>query len=313
MKTIVLDDDPTGTQSATGVTVLLESDADLLTEALRHGRQRVRADQQPRTRRGDRRGADHAGSAPTARRPAATPRREVRVRAARRLHTARTRVRRDRGLPRRRRGHAVRAGVPRRRAHHPRRRALVRVDGVEVPAHESEYADDPVFGFSTARPRRLRGGEVGPRRRSRSRSTTVRARCRCARVGDRRAPAGAVIAPTRSTPTTSLTIARAVDARPARGRETVVVRSAAPLAAELAGVTSRSCSDFRWSPSPGRSCSCADRTPRARPRQLEPWSSTWWVPRPSSTRMPRCANPSPQAWPPPRRRARTSRPARSPS
>ena len=36
MKTIVLDDDPTGTQSATGVTVLLESDADLLTDALRH-------------------------------------------------------------------------------------------------------------------------------------------------------------------------------------------------------------------------------------------------------------------------------------
>src|ERR671921_361655 len=34
MKTIVLDDDPTGTQSATGVTVLLESNADLLAEAL---------------------------------------------------------------------------------------------------------------------------------------------------------------------------------------------------------------------------------------------------------------------------------------
>ena len=34
MKTIVLDDDPTGTQSATGVTVLFETDADLLTRAL---------------------------------------------------------------------------------------------------------------------------------------------------------------------------------------------------------------------------------------------------------------------------------------
>src|SRR3954471_23698010 len=34
MKTIVLDDDPTGTQSATGVTVLLESNAALLAEAL---------------------------------------------------------------------------------------------------------------------------------------------------------------------------------------------------------------------------------------------------------------------------------------
>ena len=36
MKTIVLDDDPTGTQSATGVTVLLESDAELLTDVLRN-------------------------------------------------------------------------------------------------------------------------------------------------------------------------------------------------------------------------------------------------------------------------------------
>jgi hypothetical protein len=35
VKTIVLDDDPTGTQSASGVRVLLDSDADLLTEALR--------------------------------------------------------------------------------------------------------------------------------------------------------------------------------------------------------------------------------------------------------------------------------------
>ena len=34
MKTIVLDDDPTGTQSATGVTVLFGTDADLLTRAL---------------------------------------------------------------------------------------------------------------------------------------------------------------------------------------------------------------------------------------------------------------------------------------
>src|SRR6476660_3676666 len=35
MKTIVLDDDPTGTQSATGVTVLFGPDADLLALALR--------------------------------------------------------------------------------------------------------------------------------------------------------------------------------------------------------------------------------------------------------------------------------------
>ena len=34
MKTIVLDDDPTGTQSASDVAVLLESSADLLTAAL---------------------------------------------------------------------------------------------------------------------------------------------------------------------------------------------------------------------------------------------------------------------------------------
>ena len=35
MKTIVLDDDPTGTQSATGVSVLLETNVDLLVDALR--------------------------------------------------------------------------------------------------------------------------------------------------------------------------------------------------------------------------------------------------------------------------------------
>jgi hypothetical protein len=35
MKTIVLDDDPTGTQSATRVSVLLETDVDLLVVALR--------------------------------------------------------------------------------------------------------------------------------------------------------------------------------------------------------------------------------------------------------------------------------------
>jgi len=35
MKTIVLDDDPTGTQSATGVSVLFETHVDLLVDALR--------------------------------------------------------------------------------------------------------------------------------------------------------------------------------------------------------------------------------------------------------------------------------------
>ena len=41
---------------------------------------------------------------------------------------------------------------------------LVRVDGVEVPAHESEYADDPAFGFSTGVLVDYVGGEVGPSR-----------------------------------------------------------------------------------------------------------------------------------------------------
>jgi uncharacterized protein YgbK (DUF1537 family) len=35
MKTIVLDDDPTGTQSATGVSVLFETDVEMLVDALR--------------------------------------------------------------------------------------------------------------------------------------------------------------------------------------------------------------------------------------------------------------------------------------
>ena len=113
---------------------------------------------------------------------------------------------------------------------------LVRVGGVDVPAHESEYADDPVFGFSTGVLVAYIGEKSGRPALSVPLST-VRGGTLAETITG--APAGTVIAPDAVDADDIAAIARAVDAATAAGT-TVVVRCAAPLAAELAGVASRS-------------------------------------------------------------------------
>ncbi len=123
VKTIVLDDDPTGTQSASGVMVLLECSADRIEEVLRDAESVYVQTNSPRAQRGGRGGprpphpSRRRGGRPT-------PRRHRPIRIARRLDVARPRLRRDRGVPRRRRSHGVRARLSRRWPHHPRRGAL---------------------------------------------------------------------------------------------------------------------------------------------------------------------------------------------
>ncbi|WP_157001623.1 four-carbon acid sugar kinase family protein [Agromyces laixinhei] len=234
MKTIVLDDDPTGTQSATGVTVLLESNADLLTEALEHA-ESVYVQTNSRA-------LDEATAVALVRRI-----RSDGEEAARRLgDEVRFVLRGDSTL----RGHvfaetepflddaAVMLFVPafpdggrttRDGVH------LVRVAGVDVPAHESEYADDQVFGFST--------GVLVDYITEKSGRRAIAVSLDAVRSGDlaatiAHAPAGSVIAPDAVDADDIAAIARAVDDATAAGA-TVVVRCAAPLAAELAGVASR--------------------------------------------------------------------------
>lgn len=234
MKTIVLDDDPTGTQSATGVIVLFETDADLLTKALQE--------------------ADSVYVQTNSR---AFPRAEAvalvgRIKAdgeaaAQRLgDQVRFVLRGDSTL----RGHvfaesevflgadAVMLFVPafpdggrttRGGVHY------VRVGDHDLPAHESEYAQDPVFGFST--------GVLVDYVAEKSGRLGIPVALEQVRAGElvrilAEAPACAVVLPDVANAGDVSAIACAVDAVTAGGRR-VVVRSAAPLAAELAGVTSK--------------------------------------------------------------------------
>ena len=120
-------------------------------------------------------------------------------------------------------GHTTRDGVH-----------YVRVGDQEFPAHESEYAQDPVFNFSTGvlvdyvAQKSGRLGVVIPLEHVRA-GQLIRV------LAD--APAGAVVLPDVLDAGDVRIIARAVDALTAQGRR-IVVRCAAPLAAELAGVTS---------------------------------------------------------------------------
>ena len=112
---------------------------------------------------------------------------------------------------------------------------LVRVAGTSTPAHESEYADDPVFGFSTGVMVDYIGEKSG-----RPAISVPRSAVRGGELPSMilNAPAGTVIAPDAVDAEDIAAIARAVDAATAAGAK-VVVRSASPLAAELAGVASR--------------------------------------------------------------------------
>lgn len=233
MKTIVLDDDPTGTQSASGVSVLLVSDADLLTAAL--------TDADSVYVQTNSRALNESDAVALVRRIKADG-----EKAAARLGTnVRFVLRGDSTL----RGHvfaetdeflsgdAIMLFVP---AFPDGGRTTldgihrVRVGGVDKPAHESEYADDPVFPFTSSvlteyiAEKSDRSGIAVP-------LSVVRSGGLAEVLST--APAGAVVTPDAVTDTDVDAIALAVNIAGASGRR-VIVRSASPLAAELAGVTS---------------------------------------------------------------------------
>jgi uncharacterized protein YgbK (DUF1537 family) len=234
MKTIVLDDDPTGTQSATGVSVLFETDVDLLVDALR---QAESVYVQTNSRALPEAEAVALVAKIKADGEAATSHLDDEVRFV---------LRGDSTL----RGHvfaesevfldddAVLLFVPafpeggrttRGGIHY------VRIGDEELPAHESEYAQDPVFGFSTAvlvDYVEQKSGRLGVP----VAHEQVRAGALVQVLAG--APAGSVVLPDVIDADDVIGVAHAVNEVTTRGRR-VVVRCAAPLAAELAGVPSQ--------------------------------------------------------------------------
>lgn len=231
MKTIVLDDDPTGTQSATGVRVLLESSAELLAAEL--------ATVDAVYVQTNSRAIDEAAAIALVRQVRA----DGLAAGAALGEPVRFVLRGDSTL----RGHvfaeteqfldeddAVMLFVP---AFPDGGRTTedgmhyVRVRGEKLPAHESEFAADPVFPFSTGRLVDY-VAEKSDRVAVPIDLATVRAGGAAAVIAA--APAGSVIVPDAVNNADVRLIAAAVEAvdRP------VVTRSAAPLAAALAGVES---------------------------------------------------------------------------
>ena len=233
MKTIVLDDDPTGTQSVTNATVLLRSDADAIADVL--------ASEDAVYVQTNSRALEEADAIAFVERVRADG-----LAAAKRLGTdVRFVLRGDSTL----RGHvfaetevfldhdAIMLFVPafpdggrttRDGVHY------VRIGDTDVPAHESEYAADPVFPFSTG----VLVDYVGEK----SERTPVAVTLDAVRNGElarvlAAAPAGSVVVPDAVTNDDIRLIAEATDAA-TRGGTRIVVRSASPLAAELAGVVS---------------------------------------------------------------------------
>ncbi|KQZ23223.1 four-carbon acid sugar kinase family protein [Microbacterium sp. Root553] len=231
---VVLDDDPTGTQAASDVTVLLSIDAEALTEALRQ--------------------ADsvyiQTNSRALSEEDAVVLAREIRAHAddaatrlGVRIHIV---LRGDSTL----RGHVVAESreiggdeavmvfapafpeggrVTRDGVHYLRTRETL------VPVGETEYARDPVFGFGTS------DLVAFVRERSRSDVHCVRVPLDVVRAGGTEraildAPSGAVVLPDAETDTDIDAIA--VGVAGVWNRRPVIVRSAAPLAARLAGVVS---------------------------------------------------------------------------
>jgi uncharacterized protein YgbK (DUF1537 family) len=234
MKTVVLDDDPTGTQSATGVTVLLDSSADILTEALReNGSVYVQTNSRAIAQ-------EEAIALVAAVRTDA-------LEAAGRLHDdVRFVLRGDSTL----RGHvfaesevfvtdqSIIVFVP---AFPDGGRTtidgthLVRIDGRQIPAHQTEYAQDPVFPFTHGRL-----DEYVAEKSGRPAILVPLADVRGGALGAAlaTAPAGSVVLPDVADNHDIDIIAEAITAAQLAGRN-IVVRCGAPLAAALAGVVSR--------------------------------------------------------------------------
>jgi uncharacterized protein YgbK (DUF1537 family) len=236
MKTVVLDDDPTGTGTATGVRVLLRWDADRLTAALSDG-DAVYLQTNSRA-------IDEPAAVTLCRRI----RKEIDIAATRLGEPVQVVLRGDSTL----RGHVFAETdvfatdepilfVP---AFPGGGRVTidgthyVEVDGQRVSAERTEYAKDPVFGFS-------HGDLVGYVREQGHRSATT-VPLAAVRETDGQAvadallaaPAGTVVAPDAETDADiDLVHAGLLAARERGGR--VVVRCAAPLAARCAGVASR--------------------------------------------------------------------------
>jgi len=270
MKTIVLDDDPTGTQSASNVTVLLQSNADLLEAELREA-DSVYVQTNSRA-------ITEAEAVALVSRV-----REDGREAARRLgEEVRFVLRGDSTL----RGHvfaesdafasadSIIVFVP---AFPAGGRTtidgvhLIMIDGVQHPAHETEYAQDPVFPFSSAK----LVDYVAEKSDRPARSVpldTVRHGGLLSGLID--APAGTVVIPDVENDDDIAVIADAISAAQRAGRD-VVVRCAAPLAAALAGVAS---TGLLPTPLVAESRStllvCGSHTEGAT-RQLEPVIAAW--------------------------------------
>lgn len=287
MKTIVLDDDPTGTQSASGVTVLLESNADLLTEVLR--------DNDSVYVQTNSRAIDEDAAVALVRSVRADG-----IEAGKRLGAnVRFVLRGDSTL----RGHvfaesdAFASDAPSADASTPGATAadsimifvpafpaggrttvdgvhLVSIDGVAVPADETEYAADPVFGFTH--------GRLVDYVREKSGRRGVHVPLDAVRGGGltavlRDADAGDVILPDVVDDNDIQAIATAITDAQQAGRN-IVVRCAAPLAAALAGVTSSGLLARPLVQHPQRTLLvCGSHTIGAT-RQLEPVIATWGEP-----------------------------------
>lgn len=235
MRTVVLDDDPTGTQSAQGVRVLLDVDAAAFERAFREaGSVYVLTNSRAL-------GEDEAVAL------ARRVRDQALAAAAELGEPVRFVLRGDSTL----RGHVfaesdvfgARDGVLLFVPAYPAggRTTLdgvhrVRVGGREVPVGETEYARDPVFGFDTsdltAYVRTVGGREA---------EAVPLARVRAGHLPGvlREAAPGTVVVPDVVDDDDVRRVALAVDAvDTTAGERRVVVRSAAPLAAVLAGVES---------------------------------------------------------------------------
>jgi uncharacterized protein YgbK (DUF1537 family) len=273
MKTIVLDDDPTGTQSASGVTVLLRSNAELLEAELREADSvYVQTNSRAITE-------SEAVALVT----------QVRadgLEAALRLgEEVRFVLRGDSTL----RGHVFPESeafasdeslivfVP---AFPAGGRTtvdgvhLVEIDGVRHPAHETEYAQDPVFPFSSGKLVEY-VAEKSDRPARAVPLDVVRGGGLLAELST--APARSVILPDVENDDDVALIAAAITAAQRAGRD-IVVRCAAPLAAALAGVAS---SGLLSSPLVEQSrrtlLVCGSHTEGAT-RQLEPVIARWGAP-----------------------------------
>ncbi|MFC8682429.1 four-carbon acid sugar kinase family protein [Microbacterium ureisolvens] len=233
MKTVVLDDDPTGTQSASGVTVLLQFDADAIEEALR--------DADSVYVQTNSRAIDEDEAVALVRRV----RDAAREAAARLDAEVQFVLRGDSTL----RGHvfaeteqfldddAVIVFSPAFPAG-----GRTTVGGVHLvkdaqgtrPAHLTEFAQDPVFPFSSGVLTEYVAEKAG-----RPAIGVGLEDVRAGAVAEalRTAPAGAVVLPDAEDDDDIEAIAQGIRRAREAGRS-VVVRSAAPLAAALAGVRS---------------------------------------------------------------------------